>query len=112
MQIIQGVGRFGTGAATIRTTQDLMLLAGLPPLVRAGDRFGAEVTLRNATNQPMEVWIVLHVVFDHGSQKQLEAMLQPDSDFSQQLELALKHAPRTALPVTGGARRILKAMAR
>jgi len=50
-----GVGRFGTGATTIRTTQDLMLLAGLPPLVRAGDRFGAEVTLRNATNQPMEV---------------------------------------------------------
>lgn len=50
-----GTTRFGTGAATVRTTQDLMLLAGLPPLVRAGDRFGAEVTLRNATARPMEV---------------------------------------------------------
>jgi len=50
-----GLRRFGTGAATFRTTQDLMLLAGLPPLVRAGDRFGAEVTLRNATTRPMEV---------------------------------------------------------
>jgi hypothetical protein len=50
-----GVGRFGTGAATIRTTQDLMLLAGLPPLVRAGDRLGAEVTLRNATTRAMDV---------------------------------------------------------
>jgi uncharacterized protein YfaS (alpha-2-macroglobulin family) len=50
-----GFGRFGTGAATFRTTQDLMLLAGLPPLVRAGDRFGAEVTLRNATTRTMDV---------------------------------------------------------
>ena len=48
-------GRFGTGAATFRTTQDLMLLAGLPPLVRNGDRFTAEVTLRNATARAMDV---------------------------------------------------------
>jgi uncharacterized protein YfaS (alpha-2-macroglobulin family) len=50
-----GTGRFGTGAATLRTTQDLMLLAGLPPLVRGGDRFAAEITLRNATARAMEV---------------------------------------------------------
>jgi uncharacterized protein YfaS (alpha-2-macroglobulin family) len=50
-----GTGRFGTGAGTLRTTQDLMLLAGLPPLVRGGDRFGAELTLWNATTRPMEV---------------------------------------------------------
>jgi alpha-2-macroglobulin len=50
-----GTGLFGTGAATFRATQDLMLLAGLPPLVRNGDRFAAEVTLRNATAKPMEV---------------------------------------------------------
>ena len=41
---------FGTGAATIATTQDLMLLPGLPPLVREGDRFAATFTVRNTTN--------------------------------------------------------------
>jgi uncharacterized protein YfaS (alpha-2-macroglobulin family) len=50
-----GLGRFGTGAGTLRTTQDLMLLAGLPPLVRSGDRFAAELTLRNTTARPMDV---------------------------------------------------------
>jgi uncharacterized protein YfaS (alpha-2-macroglobulin family) len=50
-----GLGRFGTGGATIRSTQDLMILAGLAPVVREGDRFRAEVTVRNATDRPMEV---------------------------------------------------------
>jgi hypothetical protein len=47
--------RWGTGAATIRSTQDLMILPGIPPLVREGDVFRAEVTLRNATDRPMAV---------------------------------------------------------
>jgi alpha-2-macroglobulin len=50
-----GVGRFGTGATTIRSTQDLMILPGIAPLVREGDRFRAEVTLRNATDRPLDV---------------------------------------------------------
>jgi uncharacterized protein YfaS (alpha-2-macroglobulin family) len=45
-----GVDTFGTGALTIRATQDLMILPGLPPLVREGDRFVAETTVRNATD--------------------------------------------------------------
>src|SRR5690606_26096503 len=32
-----GAGLFGAGDARIVTSQELMLLAGLPPLVRAGD---------------------------------------------------------------------------
>jgi uncharacterized protein YfaS (alpha-2-macroglobulin family) len=52
-----GVGRFGTGAASIRSTQDLMLLSGLAPLVREGDQFRAEFTLRNTTDQPMTVTV-------------------------------------------------------
>src|SRR5436190_525107 len=28
--------------------------------------------LHNKTNQPMEVWIVLHVAFEHGTKQQLE----------------------------------------
>ncbi|MGE0484582.1 MAG: alpha-2-macroglobulin [Gammaproteobacteria bacterium] len=46
-----GSGFFGTGAASIRTTQDLMLHAGLPPLVREGDRFRAGFTVRNASTR-------------------------------------------------------------
>jgi uncharacterized protein YfaS (alpha-2-macroglobulin family) len=50
-----GTGFFGTGAATVRATQDLQIIGGLPPLVREGDRFRAQVTLRNTTKQAMKV---------------------------------------------------------
>jgi len=46
---------FGTGHTSIRSTQDLQIVAGLPPLVREGDRYRAGVTLRNTTAQPMAV---------------------------------------------------------
>ncbi len=50
-----GVGQFGSGGAALRTTQELMLLPGLPPLVREGDRFRAEMTVRNTTARAMTV---------------------------------------------------------
>ena len=50
-----GVGQFGTGQTTIRSTQDLMLLSGMQPLVREGDQLRAESTLRNTTERPMTV---------------------------------------------------------
>ena len=50
-----GPGWFGTGTQTIRTTQELMIHAGLPPLAREGDRFRGAFTLRNATQQPLAV---------------------------------------------------------
>jgi len=50
-----GAEFFGTGEASIRTTQDLILISGLPPLVREGDRFRAGFTARNSTDHPMEV---------------------------------------------------------
>ncbi|MDD2767443.1 MAG: MG2 domain-containing protein [Methylococcus sp.] len=46
-----GTGLFGTGKTSIRTTQDLMLYSGLPPMVREGDRFRAIFNLRNATDR-------------------------------------------------------------
>jgi uncharacterized protein YfaS (alpha-2-macroglobulin family) len=45
---------FGTGQADVRTSQDLMLLAGLPPLVREGDRLRAGFTVRNATQAALQ----------------------------------------------------------
>lgn len=50
-----GVQQFGTGSASIRVTQDLQLLPGLPPLVREGDQFSAMLTLRNTTSREMKV---------------------------------------------------------
>ncbi len=56
-----GTGLFGTGAASIRSTQDLMLLSGLPPLVRDGDRYRATFTVRNASARPMDVAVEARV---------------------------------------------------
>ena len=50
-----GADRFGTGQASLRTAQDLQLIAGLPSLVREGDRFQAMFSLRNTTARPMRV---------------------------------------------------------
>lgn len=50
-----GADLFGMGAVTIRTTQPLQLLPGIPPLVREGDRYVATVLARNATSKPMRV---------------------------------------------------------
>ena len=52
-----GAGLFGSGEASIRTTQDLMLLSGLPPVLREGDQYRAGFTLRNASNRKMDVEI-------------------------------------------------------
>lgn len=50
-----GVGLFGTGQTAIRTTQDLQIISGLPPLVREDDQFRAQVTLRNTSAKAMKV---------------------------------------------------------
>ena len=50
-----GAGLFGTGSTAIRATQDLQIISGLPPLVRGGDQFRAQVTLRNTTQKDMRV---------------------------------------------------------
>lgn len=50
-----GPQKFGTGSATVRVTQDLQLLPGLPPVVRDGDEFLATLTLRNTTARELQV---------------------------------------------------------
>ena len=47
--------RFGSGRANIRSTQDLQLIAGLPPVAREGDRFQAAFTVRNGSDRGMKV---------------------------------------------------------
>jgi alpha-2-macroglobulin len=50
-----GPDRFGTGSVAVRTTQDLGIYSGVPPLVRSGDFYGASFTLRNGSERPMTV---------------------------------------------------------
>lgn len=50
-----GEDLFGSGSTNVRTVQDLTIYAGLPPLVRWGDYYGATFTLRNGTDRPMRV---------------------------------------------------------
>lgn len=50
-----GLDHFGTGAVSMRTTQDLMLVSGLPPLVRETDKYAATFTVRNASERKMSV---------------------------------------------------------
>jgi uncharacterized protein YfaS (alpha-2-macroglobulin family) len=47
-----GINMFGTGDTLIQSTQDLMILPGVSPIIRAGDSFDAEFTVRNASGQP------------------------------------------------------------
>jgi uncharacterized protein YfaS (alpha-2-macroglobulin family) len=50
-----GEALFGTGSASIRTTRDLMVLPGIAPIAREGDRMRSEVTVRNASDRAMAV---------------------------------------------------------
>ncbi|HUA90083.1 MAG TPA: alpha-2-macroglobulin family protein, partial [Steroidobacteraceae bacterium] len=56
-----GIERFGTGEASINTTQDLVLVSGLPPLVREGDDYLATVTVRNTTRQAFTAQVLARV---------------------------------------------------
>jgi hypothetical protein len=72
-----GTGLFGTGSTSIQSTQDLMVLSGLPPLVREGDRFEGEFTLRNTTHRGMEVDVSGKVEGLPGPLKPMTIPLQP-----------------------------------
>ncbi len=50
-----GTSLFGTGQTSIKATQDLQIISGLPPLVREDDQFRAQITLRNTTQAAMKV---------------------------------------------------------
>jgi uncharacterized protein YfaS (alpha-2-macroglobulin family) len=52
-----GAGLFGTGLCTIRSTQDLVIISGLSPLVRETDLFKAEFTIRNASERKVKALV-------------------------------------------------------
>ena len=68
-----GAGLFGTGAVEVRSTQDLMLMSGLPQLVREGDRLRAGFTVRNALDRAQQVQLTARVTADEGAPHTLAA---------------------------------------
>ena len=52
-----GAKLFGTGSHLIKTSQDIMLLSGLPPEVREGDEIDLELTVRNNTTKDDDIVI-------------------------------------------------------
>lgn len=47
--------QFGTGSASMRNTQELQILSGLPSVVREGDQYQAEFTVRNSSEQAQNI---------------------------------------------------------
>lgn len=52
-----GAGRFGTGKASIVSTQDVQVIGGLPAQVREGDQYQAMVTVRNSSTRDMNLQV-------------------------------------------------------
>lgn len=61
-----GADLFGSGETRIRTTQDLIILSGIPPLVRGGDAFKATFTIRNASDRKMDIEVKANINGIHG----------------------------------------------
>lgn len=100
-----GLSRFGTGSATIRVTQDLQMLSGLPPLVREGDRFEAIFTLRNTTSQPLRVQAKLAGQAEHHERKGAPATLSlPPQDVELPADSA--HELRWSVEVPAGVHKL------
>ncbi len=97
-----GADRYGTGSASVRVSQDLQMLSGLPPLAREGDRFEAAFTLRNTTARPMSLKATLAGKVDAASGAPSLTMA------AQTLTLAAGAATevRWSVAVPAGARRI------
>ncbi len=70
-------GLFGTGEASMRSTQDLMLFSGLPPLVREQDSYRGVFTVRNASDQPLDVTVTASIAAESGGKRAAAAEQKP-----------------------------------
>ncbi|MCE9660511.1 MAG: alpha-2-macroglobulin [Burkholderiales bacterium] len=91
------VQKFGTGSTSIRVTQDLQVLAGLPPLVRDGDQFSAMLTLRNTTAREMKVRATL----------QGTANLPATGNSSEIVRVPIALAPQDVVLAAGAAKEVV-----
>ena len=91
-----GAQRFGNGSATIRVTQDLQVLSGLPPLVRDGDAFSAMLALRNTTAREMKIRVALAGTASKGA----ASAVAPIALASQEVAIPAGGAKELSWPVT------------
>jgi uncharacterized protein YfaS (alpha-2-macroglobulin family) len=85
---------FGTGFGALRTTQDVMVLPGVAPVARAGDRVRPEFSVRNATERKQDVEVALTV---SGAAQQFAPqrfLLAPGEARIAAWELAVPHGVR------------------
>ena len=88
-----GAGLFGTGDATLRTTQDVMLHAALPPLVREGDEFRGAFTVRNASDRKLALEVAAQLATEG------RAVIAPPRLSGQSFELAPGESREVGWPV-------------
>lgn len=74
-----GTGLFGTGESSIMATQELMLISGLPPLVREQDNFRANFTVRNTSEQAIELTLTPSLSATATKQPLLQDSLKPQT---------------------------------
>ncbi len=68
-----GTGFFGDGGTSVQTRQEVMLLAGLPPVVREGDVFQASFSVRNGGDQAQTVKVAPALSTSQGKPLALES---------------------------------------
>jgi len=95
-----GTQQFGTGSTSIRVTQDLQVLSGLPPLVRGGDQFSAMLTLRNTTAREMTVRATLAGTANSGGERGADIQRSPIELAPQDVVLPAGGAKELAWPVS------------
>jgi hypothetical protein len=74
-----GSGLFGTGESAIQSSQDLILVSGLPPLVREQDKFRANFTVRNTSEKAIDVTVTPNVTASGSTTPLMQEMLKPQS---------------------------------
>jgi len=95
-----GVQQFGSGSTSIRVTQDLQLLSGLPPLVREGDSFSAMLTLRNTTAREMKVRATLQGMANAAAAGGVDIQRTPLEFAPQDVVLAAGSAKEISWPIS------------
>lgn len=74
-----GSGLFGTGESAIQSSQDLILVSGLPPLVREQDKFRANFTVRNTSEKAIDLTVTPNVTASGSSTPLMQDLLKPQS---------------------------------
>ncbi len=98
---ISGQNHFGTGETSIRSSQDVLVFSGLPPVVREGDKFRGAVTIRNTSKTAKDVKVsaqVESVSTDNKNKKTPVTALVKDNEFHLDAESAKEVAFEILVP--------------